>query len=145
MEVCKSLNIEAWGICGLFYRPFLNEHFGPPQISSDADVVTRTVAEAIALDAELVKRHPWRRWSVEARAEGFPLGGRSIIIRLGAVRMVSHSGDLEFLFGNQMVMEHLQNGVIGLNGQAVKYYGGEAKLLKSALCRAHRSCHLYLS
>lgn len=144
MEGSQALGLEAWGVCGLFYRPYLNLRFGPPQLSTDADVAVRSAEEAVALDAWLQKNHPWRRWSVCADTpEDYPYGRRGITLRLGAVRMVSPSGYLEVVVHDELVLDHLHRGVLALNESVQEAYGTEEQFLRSAVRRARKLVREY--
>ncbi len=144
MEGSNALGIEAWGACGLFYRPFLNGQYGPPQFSTDADIAVRTVEDAVTLDAWLREHHSWRRWSVcPDTPTYFPFGDRAITLRLGAVRMVNSAGKLEVVVRDQRVLDHLRVGKVALNGAAVAAYGGTEKFLSAAVGRARKLVREY--
>jgi hypothetical protein len=54
---------QVFVVSGLFYRPFWDERFGPPQPSIDVDVVCRTAAEERLLGPFLRREYPTIRWA----------------------------------------------------------------------------------
>lgn len=138
-----ATDVDAWGVCGLFYRPYLNWHFGPPQWSTDADVCVRSVDDAVRLDAWLRRKHPWRRWSISPDAgNAFPYGERAITMRLGAVRL-RDNGRVEVAVAGANVIEHLQRGIVALQESNAKAYGGESAFLDAAVGRARKLLREY--
>lgn len=145
MEGSNALAIEAWGACGMFYRPFLNGRFGPPQISHDADIAVRTVADAVALDAWLHQHHGWRRWAVYAAGPDgdFPYGPHCLRMRLGAVRMVDVVGRIEVLAHSQQVLDDLRDGLVALEGANKHAFNGDADFMAQAVGRARKLLREY--
>lgn len=145
-----DLGIEAWGATGLFYRPFLNGIFGPPQEATDKDVCVETVEQVAKVSSYLRARYPAIRWSVFSGAKenldyGLPSphwaiqAGRPISLRLGAVRKLP-GGEIEVL-SMEDVLQYLQGGMVELNKTAhdnSKQCGREDTFLKSAVSRTSR-------
>jgi adenylate kinase family enzyme len=60
---------EAFVVSGLFYRPFWDERFGPPQLSVDVDVTCRTREEVARLGKVLRAEFPEIRWATASYME----------------------------------------------------------------------------
>lgn len=54
---------QVFVVSGLFYRPFWDNRFGPPQPSIDVDVVCRTTVEERLLGPFLREEYPTMRWA----------------------------------------------------------------------------------
>ncbi len=143
MEASYTLKIEAWGVCGLFYRPFLNNVFGPPQIGSDADVACKNVEDAAKLYDWLKIHHGWRRWAVKSIERKFPFGNQPITLRLGAVRMLNIYGDLEVVVDSTQVLDNLQKGIITFNEKSRSSYRSFGECISAVVGRANKLINEY--
>lgn len=119
-KICDKTGAEIWFGGELFYGPFWNKKFGPPQEASLKEIFIYKSSKIEKIKNLFIKENQQLRWVFHMSEQGYSTETANTSMNFLVPRVRFKNEKLEFLGLTQSIVSDLYNGVIDINESVLR-------------------------